>query len=188
MGARGNRTITEKPAYSEPDLMKGVDDLIKQARDNGCYDGDKLDVRKLVSYVNTNNPDEPITLTYVQMDSATSGSLTYEKGVWIIRVNKNHNSKRQRFTILHELGHYILHRNKLQSFTDEIFFRAGLKGDIEYRANEFASKLLMPEDLVRKAIAEGIRNLGMLAERFDVSSPAMKLRVQELGYKLKQNE
>ena len=60
--------------------------------------------------------------------------------------------------------------------------------DIEYRANEFASKLLMPEDSVRKAIAEGIRNLGMLAERFDVSSPAMKIRVQDLGYKLKQNE
>ena len=79
----------------------------------------------------------------------------------------------------------MLHRNKLQSFEDEIFFRAGIKGDIEYRANEFASKLLMPEDSVRKAISDGIKNLGMLAEPFDVSSPAMKLRVQELGYKLK---
>lgn len=188
MGARGNRTITSHSTYSEPDLMKGVDDLLKQARDNGCYDGDKLNVEKLVNYVCTKNPDEPISLVYVKMEPATSGSLTYETGIWKIRVNSNHNIKRQRFTILHELGHYILHRNKLQSFTDEIFFRAVLKGDIEYRANEFASKLLMPEDSVRKAIAEGVRNLGVLAERFDVSSPAMKVRVQELGYKLKQNE
>jgi Zn-dependent peptidase ImmA (M78 family) len=188
MGARGNRMITSNTVYSEPDLMKGIDDLLRQARENGCYDGDKLDVKKLVDYVSTTNPNEPITLIYVQMEPATSGSLTFEEGTWIIRVNKNHNSKRQRFTILHELGHYILHRNKLQSFTDEIFFRAGVKGDIEYRANEFASKLLMPEDYVRKAIAEGVRNLGLLAERFDVSSPAMKIRVQELGYKLKQND
>ena len=188
MGSRGKRGITRTTAYTEPDLMKGIDDLQKQARENGCYDGDKLDVEKLVDYVSRSNPDEPIKLEYVQMERATSGSLTYEKDTWIIRVNINHNSKRQRFTILHELGHYMLHRNKLQSFTDEIFFRAGIVTDIEFRANEFASILLMPEDSVRKAISEGIRNLGLLAERFDVSSPAMKIRVQELGYKLKQNE
>lgn len=186
MGARGNRTITTSTVYSEPDLMKDVDILLKQAISNGCYDGNKLDVQKLVSYMNTINTDENITLVYDQMNPATSGSLTYEEGKWIIRVNKDHNPKRQRFTILHELGHYMLHRNKLQSFTDEIFFRSGIKGDnIEYKANEFASKLLMPEDSVRKAISEGVRNLGKLAELFDVSSPAMKIRVQELGYKLK---
>lgn len=185
MGTRGCRTITSNPEYSEPDLMKDVDHLLIQAREKGCYDGDKLDVSKLIDYVNTTNPGERISLVYAKMEPATSGSLTYEENKWIIRVNKNHNYKRQRFTILHELGHYMLHRNKLQSFEDEIFFRAGIKGDIEYRANEFASKLLMPEDSVRRAISEGIKNLGMLAEHFDVSSPAMKLRVQELGYKLK---
>ena len=46
----------------------------------------------------------------------------------------------------------------------------------------------MPEDRVRKAISEGEMNLGKLSERFNVSSAAMKVRVQELGYKLKQNE
>lgn len=188
MGTRGNRIITTPHQYYEPDLMKDVDTLLNQAREKGCYDGDKLDVNRLINYVNDTNPNETIQLVYVLMEPATSGSLTYEEGKWIIRVNKNHNYKRQRFTILHELGHYMLHRNKLQSFTDEVFFRKENKNDNEYKANEFASKLLMPEDRVRKAIAEGVRNLGVLAERFEVSSPAMKLRVQELGYKLKQNE
>lgn len=185
MGTRGNRQITSKTEYSEPDLMKDVDNLLRQAKLNGCYNGDKLDVEKFVDYINAANPSESIVLIYTEMDPATSGSLTYDEGKWIICVNKNHNLKRQRFTILHELGHYMLHRNKLQSFTDEVFFRAGIKGDIEYRANEFASKLLMPEDSVRKAIAEGVRNLGVLADRFEVSSPAMKQRVIELGYKLR---
>ena len=105
MGTRGCRTITSNPEYSEPDLMKDVDYLLIQAREKGCYDGDKLDVSKLIDYVNTTNPTERISLVYAQMEPATSGSLTYEENKWIIRVNKNHNYKRQRFTILHELGH-----------------------------------------------------------------------------------
>lgn len=188
MGTRGNRTTTEPIGYTEPILMTGIDDLIQQAKANGFYNGDSLDIEKVVDYVSSTYVNEPLFLEYVVMDSATSGSLTFDKGKWIIRINKNHNRRRQRFTIAHELGHYMMHRNKLQSFTDEIFFRAENKTDIEYKANEFASRLLMPEDRVRRTIAEGVKNIGLLAEHFDVSSPAMKVRVQELGYKLKQNE
>jgi len=188
MGSRGKREISNNSTYSEPDLMKDINDLLKRAKDNGCYKDDRLDIDEIIRYINCTNPKEPLALEYVQMETAISGSLIYEKGVWIIRVNKNHNSKRQRFTIAHEIGHYVMHRNKLQSFTDEIFFRARNNGDIENRANDFASKLLMPEENVRMAIKEGVRNLGLLAKRFDVSAPAMKIRVQELGYKLKQNE
>ncbi len=187
MGNRGYRNIPINSQYPEPTLMKDIDELLKKAKENGCYDGDKLNINKIVGYVNSTNPKEPISLEYVQMESATSGSLIYENGSWVIRVNKNHNPRRQRYTIAHEIGHYIMHRNKLQSFTDEIFFRAGNKGDIENRANDFASRLLMPEENVRNAIEEGVRNIGMLAERFEVSSPAMKIRIQNLGYKLKQN-
>lgn len=188
MGARGNRTTTKRTTYTEPMLLTDLEDLLKQAEENGCYEGDRLDIRRVVDYVSSTNPDEPLALEYVIMDPATSGSLTYKSGLWTIRVNKNHNARRQRFTVAHELGHYMMHRNKAESFTDEIFFRTESKDGLEYRANEFASKLLMPEKRVRKAIADGVRNLGQLAERFDVSSLAMKVRVQELGYILKQNE
>lgn len=188
MGARGNRTVIGAVIYEEPVLLTGLNPLLEQAAANGCYNGDQLDIEKLVEYVSNSNPTEPLRLEYAVMEPATSGSLTYEAGVWIIKVNKYHNVRRQRFTIAHELGHYMMHRNKSEAFTDEIFFRSEKKDVIEYRANEFASLLLMPEDRVRKAIAEGDRNLGKLSERFNVSSAAMKVRVQELGYKLKQNE
>ena len=46
----------------------------------------------------------------------------------------------------------------------------------------------MPERRVREAVNDGMRNIGALADRFGVSSPAMKARVVELGYKLKQND
>ncbi len=189
MGARGTRpTTVNKTEYEEPMLLKGLDDLLAQAADNSCYDGDKLDMGKLVEHVSISNPNDPLRLEYTTMEPTVSGSLTFENGVWTIKINKSHNVKRQRFTVAHELGHYMMHRNKSATFTDNIFFRAESKEGIEYRANEFASKLLMPADKVRSAIKEGERNLGALAERFGVSSPAMKLRVQELGYRLRQNE
>lgn len=188
MGTRGNRTLTTSIEFDEPVLLTGLDTLLEQAENNGCFIGDQLDIEKVVEYVSSCNPTEPVRLEYVVMEPATSGSLTYNEGEWVIRINKNHNSRRQRFTVAHELGHYIMHRNKSESFTDEIFFRTEKKDVIEYRANAFASQLLMPEKRVRKAISEGERNLGKLSERFNVSSLAMKVRVQELGYKLKQNE
>ena len=119
---------------------------------------------------------------------AIKGFFLESKRIRTITVNSDLPRAIQKIIVAHELGHYMMHRNKAEAFTDEIFFRTESKEGIEYRANEFASKLLMPEDRVRKAIAEGVRNLGQLAERFYVSSPAMKVRVQELGYKLKQNE
>lgn len=63
--------------------------------------------------------------------------------------------KRVRFTIAHEIGHYVLHRSTIdsQKFDDEndwIKFRIGLKDDtlgwFETQASEFAGRLLVPLD------------------------------------------
>lgn len=190
MGARGNRDKTTAilpSGFAEPTLLVGLDNLNKLAKENGCREDNSLDIGELLKYVSSNNPKEPISLEYVRMDPATSGSLSYDGGIWHIKVNKEHNPKRQKFTIAHELGHYMLHRNKATEFTDELFFRSQTKDNIEYKANEFAATLLMPEENVRKCIKAGVTNIGKLAEIFGVSAPAMKIRVIELGYKLKNN-
>jgi Zn-dependent peptidase ImmA (M78 family) len=122
------------------------------------------------------------------MDVAKSGSLSYIDGKWIMCINSSHNLKRQRFTMAHELGHYILHKGKNIEFVDTTFFRSDEMDSIEYNANEFASRLLMPEDDLRKLIDEDrIKNIGELASKFDVSSAAMKYRVISLGYRIKEN-
>lgn len=63
--------------------------------------------------------------------------------------------KRVRFTIAHEIGHYILHRSTIdsQKFDDEndwIRFRMGINdetlGWFETQASEFAGRLLVPLD------------------------------------------
>jgi Zn-dependent peptidase ImmA (M78 family) len=63
--------------------------------------------------------------------------------------------KRVRFTIAHEIGHYVLHRGTIdnQRFEDEeewIKFRMGINdetlGWFETQASEFAGRLLVPLD------------------------------------------
>lgn len=183
MGTKGQRKKKiNSTKYQEPDLLVGVEDIISSAKQKGLYNGYSLKIEDVVNSI------ADIHLKYESMDIDKSGSLSKEDGKWIICVNKDHNIKRQRFTLAHELGHYFLHKEKNINFVDTTFFRSNDTTSIEYIANEFAARLLMPENIVRKLIDnEQIKNIGMLAEKFDVSSAAMKYRVLSLGYKMKDN-
>ncbi len=185
MGVRGSRKgLKKSDEYKEPDLLVCVDDVYRKAKKSGFYDGNVLKIEDLISTFSD------IEIEYKDMDSADSGSLSYDKKKckWIMCVNRKHNIKRQRFTMAHELGHYILHKEKNVEFVDTTFFRNSEKDAVEYNANEFASRLLMPESEVRTLIdVDGVKNIGNLAEKFNVSAAAMKYRVISLGYKIKGN-
>lgn len=183
MGTKGQRKRNANSTkYQEPDLLVGVEDILSSAKEKGLYNGYSLKIEDVVRSI----PD--IQLKYESMDTDKSGSLSNEGDKWIICVNKDHNIKRQRFTLAHELGHYFLHKEKNINFIDTTFFRSNDMTSVEYIANEFAARLLMPEDIVRKLIDnEQIKNIGTLAEKFNVSSAAMKYRVLSLGYKMKDN-
>ena len=183
MGTKGNRKgLRKSEKYQEPDLLVSVNDILKKAEESGLYIDNSLKIKELISSF------EDIEIKYDAMDIAKSGSLSCIDGKWIMCINSSHNPKRQRFTMAHELGHYILHKGKNIEFVDTTFFRSEEMDSIEYNANEFASRLLMPEDKLRKLIDEDkIKNIGELASIFDVSSAAMKYRVISLGYRIKEN-
>ncbi|MBS0646935.1 MAG: ImmA/IrrE family metallo-endopeptidase [Verrucomicrobia bacterium] len=122
-----------------------------------------------------------------------SGVLMLENGEATIGYNLNEHRLRNRFTIAHELGHYLLHKDDKDLFVDKEFralFRLN-NGDAsakhEREANEFAACILMPEDMIRSEIANsGIdytdENLiKTLAKKFDVSTIAMSIRISKLG-------
>jgi IrrE N-terminal-like domain len=96
-----------------------------------------------------------------------------------IAVNSTHSSVRQRFTVAHEIAHFILHRPKLDSgdLVDDAMYRSGLSNKDETAANRFAADILMPLHLIRTLVEAGIRDPRNLAERFQVSVPAMKIRL-----------
>ncbi len=87
--------------------------------------------------------------------------------------------RRRRFTIAHEIGHFVLHPGRLAPERGGVVNEAW-QGQ-EREADQFAAELLMPEDLVREAVVEHGGDAARLAARFDVSSQAMQARLRRLG-------
>jgi Zn-dependent peptidase ImmA (M78 family) len=83
---------------------------------------------------------------------------------------------RKRFTVAHELAHYLLHRHLFATeLIDDALYRSGLSTPIEAQANGLAAELLMPWHLLMPAIDIPIPSL---AEMFQVSEQAMGIRLE----------
>ncbi|MGV1005135.1 MAG: ImmA/IrrE family metallo-endopeptidase [Candidatus Nanopelagicales bacterium] len=89
-------------------------------------------------------------------------------------------SRRDRFTIAHELGHYFLHYLYPKRAAAASFGR-GERNIVETQANVFASSLLMPAEQFRAAWRKHGGNARALAKIFDVSPAAVEVRAEVLG-------
>ena len=115
-------------------------------------------------------------------------SLEHEEGrllragqYGIMRVaDEAYNSKKWRFVVAHEIGHFLRHPN-----TDD--FEACTRGDLsnylgsgrEAEANDFASELLMPQVFFEKRCDRNrptLRDIAELADEFETSLTATALR------------
>ena len=101
---------------------------------------------------------------------------------WGVFYNAAARPERQRFTIAHELGHFVLHRDGTSSFQcDKESVHTGVDtlARIEREADDFAGNLLIPGDVLRAQIASrpiDFHRLSDLAHRFAVSLEAMCIR------------
>ena len=90
--------------------------------------------------------------------------------------------ERRRFTIAHELGHFVLHRERYGEFNcskEGIYSGLDSLVAIEREADEFASNLLMPGNLLRQRLADrrvDLHLLSALAHEFGVSLEALCIR------------
>jgi Zn-dependent peptidase ImmA (M78 family) len=114
----------------------------------------------------------------------------------IIGVNADHHENRQRFTMAHELGHFLLHRGEELHIDKEwsgyrIKLRdskssAGTNID-EIEANLFAAELLMPLRFLDADLAKNVPlnidddRIAHLAKRYKVSAQSLTLRLTYLG-------
>lgn len=104
-----------------------------------------------------------------------------------ISINANDPLTRQRFTIAHELGHYMLHRYLLgdgidedrayRSIADGKYKNTKIGAAEETEANKFAAGLLMPGDLIKQYRDKGECSPEQLASHFGVSVHAMSIRL-----------
>ncbi len=115
-----------------------------------------------------------------------SGQITrLPTGVYEIKINRFESISRQRFTLAHELAHFLLHRSeidKLGGIKDTILYRSGASETIEYEANRLAAQIIMPDEAIserQKAIGNNIDEsiIDQLAEEFGVSKAAMEIRI-----------
>lgn len=121
------------------------------------------------------------------LDEGESGRLRRIPGrdgpSFEIEVNGAHSLNRRRFTLAHEIAHFLLHRDLMGAeIVDSTLYRSGLPEPIEYEANRMAAELVMPADLVRTAWRSGARAVMPLARAFKVSEEAMRIRLKQLGY------
>lgn len=132
------------------------------------------------------------------------GVLYIQNGEGIIGVNSKHevdgrHTNRSRFTIAHEIGHFVLHKYEKSVFIDDSGFRTGFRRDsnsslgeyqLEREANAFAAALLMPKDRLRAELEKTsfyfdlmgreTKQIEVLAKKFRVSEQAMTYRLANL--------
>lgn len=185
MGAIGNKPKKFRAAdtYDEPEMLADLDSIRGLAKKEGYYKGYILDIEK---FIKDKYPD--IIVIKVDLSSDISGRLEYKDGYWQMSVNLKHPEVRRRYTLGHELGHYLNHRNSVKRFEDTIYFRSEQKSSMEYMADQFAARLLMPENDVNELVKTGIKTVKDMAEKFGVSLEAMKYRLVQLGYAIKKTE
>lgn len=134
-----------------------------------------------------------IDLVNYTFDDDISGVLVLNDSHPTIGINQAHSEVRKRFTIAHELGHYVLHKDQGSMFMDKVLYRKSSDGytikdeRLEREANYFAANLLMPANIVKNYIETNDldfyedSNIQKMAKDFGVSSSAMTYRLINLG-------
>lgn len=130
--------------------------------------------------------------------------LTDRREIWVNAAEAREWPPRRRFTIGHELGHWIMHRSNQQALfcrkvavSPEEEPPADLATDIatavekpplpvpEAEANAFAAALLMPGDLMRHHFSDSGGDFHQMCRRFNSSEAAMGRRLHQTIPRLK---
>ena len=163
---------------------------------------------EIVDEILRQNPDMPYPIPLEELAAAVGiqqiGELVTdgfegmlltnpEKSQGVIMVKSNGNLQRRRFTIGHELGHYLLPWHRQTSFScssesikESILDPKAARGiEMEAEANAFASELLMPsaifKKLQRKVGDPDIEQVVQFSAHFDASIEATARRFMNLS-------
>lgn len=127
-----------------------------------------------------------------ELDSGISGQIErLSDGSYKISVNKSDHYFRQRFTMAHELAHFLFHRSLIGDGVDDNkayrstntgkFYNTSITREHETQANQFAASTLMPEALVRKLRNEFGDDLDTLSNKLQASKQAIDIRLTAMN-------
>lgn len=127
-----------------------------------------------------------------ELDDEIAGQLAkLPEGKFKISINKADTYYRQRFTMAHELGHYLLHAHLIGDGVDDSkayrsvptgqFYNEAITRHEETQANQFASRLLLPKSVVTTLAYPGA-TIKEISVKLQASIPATQIRLAALGY------
>lgn len=162
--------MIEKPRYSH--ATKIAQKLISETKTGAP----PVNLDKILSHVGIN------LLPYA-FPEKVSAILLKESDMLVVGVNSTHHPNRQRFSIAHEIGHYLLGHYK-DIFVDMSEISEGQfdTSDTEHNkvqeqeANHFAGELLMPLFMLKRDFQK-IRNVEEVAKLYKVSKDALWIRL-----------
>lgn len=115
-----------------------------------------------------------------------SGEIKETGNEIVIKINRHDVKYRQRFTLAHEIAHFLLHRQYIgDGITDDALFRSKLSTAIEIEANNLAADILMPMQLLaahKKGLENKLKGEALyekLALDFEVSLTSLKYQLDK---------
>tara|TARA_R110002124_G_scaffold21624_16_gene82890 strand:- start:1017 stop:1508 length:492 start_codon:yes stop_codon:yes gene_type:complete len=126
-----------------------------------------------------------LTVKVSTLKAGISGEIRRDNSNYTIKVNRHDVKERQRFTIAHEIAHYLLHREEIgDGLVDDILYRSRLSSALEAQANRLAADIIMPWPLIQVHLQD-FRSLSlphkieMLSRLMEVSTTAVKIRLEK---------
>ncbi len=119
-----------------------------------------------------------IDIKFIDLDDGHAGYFDNDQKT--IFVNKKYPATRNLFTVAHEIGHYVLH-NGTNNRYDQYHKYTQEERKREYQANDFAGKLLMPENKFVEVFKKYNGVACEIADIFGVSTRACEVRAFNLG-------
>jgi Zn-dependent peptidase ImmA (M78 family) len=175
---------------------KFIRDLAQRLLDQHSPAGGPVNVEAIAAHYE-------IELKLERVDDDLSGFLYRDdSGHVIIGANRNHHENRRRFTIAHELGHFLLHEaervhldSKASGYALQLRSPESATGENlnEREANLFAAEVLMPVKFLEEDLRaynldllddgdKVTKTLKSLAKKYKVSVQALTIRLHNLGF------
>jgi Zn-dependent peptidase ImmA (M78 family) len=116
-----------------------------------------------------------------------SGQIKETDGIVLVKINRHDSKGRQRFTLAHEIAHFLLHKHALiGGIEDTMLFRSSLSNQLEVEANRLAADIVMPFSLIDAVPFPHQTRLEVKAEAIaslaELSIPAIEIRLGKKGF------
>ena len=115
-----------------------------------------------------------------------------EDGSYQIKINRYEVRTRQRFTLAHEIAHFLLHKKIIDesgAIHDNVMYRSGQSERVEVEANKLASEIILPTkqlivDYNNIRDKEQSEIVEQLANEWQVSEITMEIKLELIKKRL----